>query len=382
MRILHVIASVDPHGGGPIEGIKQRGAWLIQQGHQVEVASLDDPTAPCVHNFPLPVHALGPSWGVYGYSTRLRPWLRQRLAHFDHVVVSGLWQFHGWAVMHESTAQGRGYHVFVHGMLDPWFNEAYPFKRLKKLIYWRIAEHHVVARATKVLFTSEVERQRARRSFRPYTVRESVVAYGTRPPPQDKAAYRARFHDAHIGLSGCHLLLFLGRLHEKKGCDLLLQAFAAIARDHPKARLLIAGSGEMEVPLRALADRLGIAHLVVWLGMVQGDAKWAAFHAADVFVLPSHQENFGIAVAEALGCGLPVLISDRVNICHEVEASGAGFVAPDTLEGTKNNLVRWLSMPLALRAGMSHAARLSFAARFSVEAMGKSLLDVLQQRDN
>ncbi|MFN6996501.1 MAG: glycosyltransferase, partial [Aquincola tertiaricarbonis] len=115
-----------------------------------------------------------------------------------------------------------------------------------------------------------------------------------------------------------------------------------------------------------------------WPGMLQGDLKWGAFHAAEAFVLPSHQENFGIAVAEALGCGVPVLISDKVNIWREIEADGAGLVAPDTAEGTAQLLQRWLALSSAERAAMRDRARGCFAQRFTVEAMADSLLSVLQ----
>ena len=96
-------------------------------------------------------------------------------------------------------------------------------------------------------------------------------------------------------------------------------------------------------------------------------------------MLPSHQENFGIAVAEALGSGLPVLISDKVNIWHEVTDYRAGLVAADTLEGTRKLLTAWLTMTAAERQDMSERARALFRERFTVEAMADSLLEVVRQ---
>jgi glycosyltransferase involved in cell wall biosynthesis len=112
--------------------------------------------------------------------------------------------------------------------------------------------------------------------------------------------------------------------------------------------------------------------------MLLGDMKWGAFQASDAFVLPSHQENFGIAVAEALGCGLPALISDKVNIWREVETDGAGFVAADTVEGTVSSLTRWLELEPSLAAAMRAQAKDTFHRRFTVDAMSKDLLRVLQ----
>jgi glycosyltransferase involved in cell wall biosynthesis len=111
--------------------------------------------------------------------------------------------------------------------------------------------------------------------------------------------------------------------------------------------------------------------------MLQGDMKWGAFYASEAFVLPSHQENFGIAVAEAMGCGLPVLISDKVNIWREVEADGAGIVNTDTVEGTEKTLRQWLALDKDARKKMAEQAKLSFEKRFTVDAMANSLIQTI-----
>ena len=114
------------------------------------------------------------------------------------------------------------------------------------------------------------------------------------------------------------------------------------------------------------------------LDMLEGDAKWGAFHACEAFLLPSHQENFGIAVVEALACGKPVLISDQVNIWREIEADGAALVAPDTLDGTQSLLRRWLALPDAARAAMGQAARRCFETRFEIGRAAERLLGKLK----
>jgi glycosyltransferase involved in cell wall biosynthesis len=124
---------------------------------------------------------------------------------------------------------------------------------------------------------------------------------------------------------------------------------------------------------------LGVAERITWPGMLQGEAKWGAFYSAEVFALPSHQENFGIAVAEALGCGLPVLISDKVNIWREVLGQNAGLVAPDTLEGTQQLLRGWLSLTAAQGREMRQNALALFRDRFTVDAMAAALVDVIQR---
>jgi glycosyltransferase involved in cell wall biosynthesis len=271
---------------------------------------------------------------------------------------------------------GVPYHVFTHGMLDPWFKHTYPLKHLKKWPYWLIAEYHVLRHAHHVFFTSEEERLRARESFQLYQANEVVVPYGTSPPPTDSEHHRTRFLTKHPQLADKHLLLYLSRIHPKKGCDLLIEAFASTAKEHPSAHLLMAGPGDPAIlsTLEQIAMQHGIQDRITWLGMLKGDDKWDAFMAARAFILPSHQENFGIAVAEALGCGLPVLISDKINIWREIAADHAGFVDSDTLEGTRANLHRWFTLGAQAQAEMSRAAKSTFDARYSISSMAYGLI--------
>ncbi|TCU76695.1 glycosyltransferase involved in cell wall biosynthesis [Bradyrhizobium sp. R2.2-H] len=380
MKLLHVVSSVDRRFGGPIEGVLQRGLRLREMGHEVEVACSDDPGAPHVSAFPLPVHALGPPRrGGYYYAASLRSWLRAHAASYDAVVVNGLWQYHSFAAWQVMRQLRRPYVIFTHGMLDPWFNQAYPLKHLKKLIYWPFAEYRVLRDAAAVLFTSEDERLLARQSFWPYQARERVISYGTRLPPQHAEPLREAFLADHPELRGKRVLLFLGRLHAKKGCDLVVEAFAQVAAREPRLHLLLAGPDQTGWvgELKARARTLGLAERITWPGMLEGDAKWGAFYASEAFMLPSHQENFGISVAEALGCGLPVLISNKVNIWREVVAAQAGLVAEDSAAGTLDLLKAWLAMEPDERVAMTERTRALFQERFSVDRMATALIDVV-----
>ena len=380
MRLLHVIASLDPQGGGPMEGVRQYGQRLPSLGHRSEVLTLDDPAAPFLSDFPLTVHAIGPSSGRYRFNRRLVPWLRAHARNYDAVIVDGLWQYHGLGTWRALRRASVPYFVFTHGMLDPWFKHAYPLKHLKKWLYWPWADYRILRDARAVLFTSEEERVSARRSFWLYKAREVVVAFGTSTPPVDAQRPREVFLASHASLRGKRLLLFLGRIHEKKGCDLLVQAFARVAHADARLHLVMAGPDQTgwADELQKLADRLGVADRITWPGMLQGESKWGAFYASEAFVLPSHQENFGIAVAEALGCGLPVLISDKVNIWREISQDGAGIVAPDTADGTQELLRRWLALGSHERAAMGARASALFARRFTVDSMATGLIATIK----
>ena len=134
----------------------------------------------------------------------------------------------------------------------------------------------------------------------------------------------------------------------------------------------------MQESLQQLAADLGVAGRITWPGMLFGDLKWGAFRCAELFCLPSHQENFGIVVAEALACGLPVVIAEPVNIAADVAASDAGIVHFDTVEGTTSALRHWVQMSPAERTEMGERGRKLFAERFDFASVAKNLIPLFE----
>ena len=159
-----------------------------------------------------------------------------------------------------------------------------------------------------------------------------------------------------------------------------LEAFAATLAKDPAWRLVFAGPDDSnwQQTLEERARALRIADRIVWTGMLRDTLKWSALAAAEVFALPSHQENFGIAVAESLACGVPVLISQEVNIWREIDAANAGLVAPDTLAGTTELLERWQQLPETERIAMRQNARQCFQEHFDIEHSAARLLEAIE----
>jgi glycosyltransferase involved in cell wall biosynthesis len=379
MKILQTICSMNPSSGGPIEVIKQFEALLRARAYTTEIASLDSPKAPFLLDLRFPVHALGGAGGKYGYSGRWVSWLRDHARNYDAVVVHGLWTYNSFGTWRALRGGNTPYVVFTHGMLDPWFKRQYPLKHLKKWLYWPWAEYRVLRDASVVLFTCEEERRLARESFWLYRCNEAVAGLGIRAPAGDPSEQQEEFLGRFPHLRGKRLALFLSRIHPKKGCDLLLEAFADRFGEDPAWHLVMAGPDQVgwkaELEHRAVA--LGIADRITWAGMLSGAVKWGAYRAGEVFVLPSHSENFGIVVAEALACGLPVLISDKVNIWREIAAAGAGIVASDTFDGTRDLFTRWLSMSTEQRMHMGQQAKACFEACFEVNQTASGFADIL-----
>jgi glycosyltransferase involved in cell wall biosynthesis len=380
VNLLRIIRSLNPSDGGPMEGLRQITPHLEAMGVGTTVVCLDPPNAPWQADFPARVVAVGPVAGGYGYRRGLVAPIRELAARHDAVIVHGIWQYHAFATWRALRGTGIPYFVYPHGMLDPWFKRTYPLKHLKKWAYWPWADYRVLRDAQAVLFTTDQERLLARQSFWLYRANERVVGYGTSAPPGDAASQRQQFLQRFPELAGKRLVLFLSRIHPKKGLDQLIDAFAAIAASDPNLHLVIAGPDQVgwQASLQQRAAALGLAERITWAGMLKGDLKWGAFRSAELFALPSHQENFGIVVAEALACGLPVAIAEPVNIASEVAAAGAGLVHPDTLAGTTAALRQWLAMTPAERAAMAERAAALFRERFDFASVANNLLPVLK----
>lgn len=221
--------------------------------------------------------------------------------------------------------------------------------------------------AAGIFFTTERERDLAATSFKPSRWNAVIVPYPMKEPEGDPAAQIAAFYGKLPQLRGHPFLLFISRIHEKKGCDLLLEAFARVAASAPHLDLVVAGPDQehLRAKLHQIAQERGIADRVHWPGMLSGDVKWGALRAADAFVLPSHQENFGVVVVESLAAARPVLISNQVNIWPEIQADGVGFVDDDTVDGTERLLRQWIALPSADRDAMAARARSTFVHRYS-----------------
>ena len=387
MKTLHVFQSVDPAGGGPIEAVRQLVRWYEKKKHEfdsasfdvsIEIASLDCPSSLKLHFPGCAVYPLRRHWLDQLVPLSLIGWMQRHAGNYDVVVVHGIWGPHLAATWWALRRSSLPYAVYMHGMLDPWFKRRYPLKHLKKWLVWPWAIHPGLRDAQAVFFTCDQERILARQSFWLYQPRERILPYGTEGIPDPSTDYATTFLDQHPALQQRRCLLFLGRVHPKKGPDLLIRALAVLQRDglwrSQDHCLVMAGPchGRYALALTRLAERLGVANSIHWTGMLLGNAKWGAFQAAEAFVLPSHQENYGIAVAEALSASTPVLITHPVNISPEIAADHAGLVEADTLPGIAGLLRQWLALDAQALETMGRNARHCYQHRYSVETFGKA----------
>ena len=257
------------------------------------------------------------------------------------VIAHGLWQWPGYKAWKNFKKTGVPFVVFPHGMLDPWFKRTYPLKHLKKQIYWWLVQGKILRDALAVCYTTEEERLLAQKTFIPYQCNEVVTGLGVAEPPGEAEQQVKLLHGHLPQLKGKRVLLYLGRFHPKKGVDMLIQSFL---KDCGKDDILLL-AGPTDNPdsfLRSLMNQsIGMENQIIWSGMLEGDLKWGALRAADSLILPSHQENFGMVIAEALSVGTPVLLTDKVNLWREVVDSNAGIVANDDQAGIDQLVKKW-----------------------------------------
>ena len=400
MNILHITPIMDPKMGGVCQAVRTMIAGLREVGVDNEVVSLDEPNASFLHNDSFVIHPHGPAKGPWSYSKTLYGWLVDKMSRFDAIIVHGLWLYYGYAAVKAfkqlktqtiagTEANHKETHFFImpHGMLDPYFQIAAKrrLKAIRNWVYWKIIEKSAISESNGLLFTCSEERRLAGESLKPYNpASELVVGLGVEEPPAYTTEMRDAFFRKCPELVDSKFLLFLSRIDDKKGVDLLIKAYNKLSNSSMLLpRLVIAGPGMKSIYGQSMkklaAQSTRSADNISFLDMLTGDAKWGAFYNCEAFVLPSHQENYGIAVVEALACKKPVLITKQVNIWQEIILSGGGLAESDTIEGVQQVIRSWCNKSDQQKSVMSQAAYYAYKTYFSVSAATTNLLTALSR---
>jgi glycosyltransferase involved in cell wall biosynthesis len=339
--VLHLVHSLDPQTGGVYSAVELLNQAFLRAGIHSRVS--DNPQ----------VHA-----------NNKQEWI---IAH-------GLWQWPS----RVASSLGNPYLVYPHGMLDPWFKKTYPFKHLKKQLYWWAIQEKILRDSHAVCFTTQEERALAQKTFFPYQANEVVTGLGVQAAPHELDISKEKFLEKFPALEGRKILLYLGRFHPKKGVDELIRSWKK--RKNPKEEVLVL-AGPIDKKDSWMQNLLSLARedpSVVWTGMLQGNEKWGALCSADAMILPSHQENYGMVVAEACSVGLPVYLTKQVNLWREVVDAGAGVVENDDPAGIQSLVDQW--MGAEDRAERSHAAKRCFKQRLHIDRTVENLCKIFEQK--
>lgn len=416
MKILHVIPSLSVVHGGPSRAMRLIEQALLAQGVEVEIATTDD-DGPGLRHYeerrdeaiqfndrqskttgsPRACGSRDDGGGGLAFASRddghvhwvfpkrtefykaspgFARWIFRHVRDYDLVHIHALFSFTSVAAAWAARRAGVPYVVRPLGTLNRYgVEKRRPWLKRFSLM---LIEGPILRHAAAVHFTAEAERVEAESLGIP--MRSVVIPLGIEPAPRGEASvFLARFPE----LENCRLLLFLSRLDPKKNVEGLLLAFKLCSSALPGTKLVIAGDGEpgYVAGLKRRADELGLADGVIWAGYVEGEQKAAAFAAAQVFVLPSFSENFGIAAAEALMAGLPCVLGKGVALADEVAQAGAGLVTSPEPE----DIARALREVLAdenHRAEMGRRAAALARERYSMEAMGAGLAGLYERTVN
>lgn len=405
LKVLQIIASMDPKTGGPGQAIRNLDKALGEISIDEEVVSLDNPTDSFLNEDPFVIHALGPSATAWQYSAKLLPWLTDNLGRFDIIVINGIWLYHAYAVrkalrklkhskLQFSNSSGKFPKLFImpHGMLDPYFQNASDrkLKAIRNWFYWLFIERQNIRSANGLLFTCEQELELARLSFKFYKPKKEInIGFGIEVAPPYNEKMKKAFHESCPEISGASYFLFLSRIHNKKGVDILIKAYLKCLeskntnQDQIFPKLIIAGPGidtaYGKKIKKLIPNEPAIQSNFIFPGMITGDAKWGAFYGCEAFILPSHQENFGIAIVEALACNKPVLISNKINIWKEILQSGGGLVTDDTEDGAEEILHRWEKLSIREKLIMGNRAKECFQKHFSIATLANRFVDAVHQ---
>jgi glycosyltransferase involved in cell wall biosynthesis len=330
LSCVHYLEACLLEQGGVVQAVLDLSQALAKRGHRITLLTMDAKDAPhdWHHDASAPRIVQLPA-GCGGLGLLSRAGLRRAMefaGQADIVHLHTPWALANRQLARRLQARGIPYVLSIHGMLDAWSMAQKP---LKKRIYLALGGRQFLRGAARLHFTAESEKTQAQPRVHRANGRSVVVplivdlsSYDFLPGPE--LAHRA----FPAILSDRPLILFLSRLHPKKGVELLISAAAILRQRTVNFQLLIAGPGDdaYRAGLEAEADRQGVRSCVQFLGMVRGQEKLSLYQRANVFALPTHQENFGLVLIEALACGTPVVTTRGTDIWRELEDAGALIV--------------------------------------------------------
>ena len=381
MKVLHVLASVGNLRGGPSFVLRNMTAGLAALGLEIDVVTTDD-NGPERLEVPIgiPVRRDGVTYRYFPRQTRIYTssapmvtWLWKHVADYDIVHIHAVFTFPSTIAAWTAKAKRVPYMVRPLGVLNEWGLKNR--RRFVKKLSLRLIEGPILRSSALIHYTSEQERIEAREAGidHPSVVIPNPVDFEPSTVKVEGGRFRARYPET----KGRRLVVFLSRISAKKGLDLLIPAFAELQKHQPDTMLVIAGEGDAQLTSEAVerARTSGLKDHVLWTGFLDSRAKAELLSDAELFVLPSYSENFGVAVVEALSFNVPVVVSDQVGIHHEVHDAQAGLVVPCEVGALFRAMQEILQNP-GLKAELSANAGRLASGRFSRARILERIADV------
>lgn len=391
MKVLHVIGSVAPQLGGPSKAVIEMAQALIALGHEVEIVTTNlsgkgrwfgaGTVSTKTTEGPICQEKQSENVKITSCSTVLPSrWatsfhmisvLREKIPQSDLVHIHSLYLFPTLVASWLCWRAQIPYIIRPHGTLDPLIRRRH---RMLKFIYHRLIEDRTLRKAAAVHFTSEDEEALASPVLPPGTATKVLsLAINT---AQYEGLAEQQTAKQSLGIpADTFLLVFIGRMNFKKGLDLLGKAFLDVCDRHGKLSLLVAGPADDSsgTKMKEFIEKAGLSASVSFLGYLELAEQRTVLAAADTWILPSYSENFGLAVVEAMAAGVPVIITDRVNIWRAVSGANAGIVVKPAVPEIARAITRMVEISPAERRHMGDNGRSLAIASYSWGTVGKRL---------
>jgi len=365
LKVLHVIPSVSPSRGGPSKAVIAMVKALIESGVDAEIATTNDHGN---ETLDVPLHGISQYEGVpirffkrfsptanaireFAYSRDFQRWIKKNISNYDLIHVHAIFSFCSTYAMYQARKQGVNYIVRPIGQLETW---SLSQSERRKNTYLKLIEQRNLIEANTLHFTSESEKKQALNTIP--KLNATVIPLGINMPKRiDNAA--SKMHSRWDLKENIPTIIFLSRLHPKKGLELLISSLGKL--NEVEFQLIIAGEGEQQYTdqLNETVAQNGLSKICQLIGFVEGHEKNLLLQGADLFVLTSHSENFGIAVLEAMASNTAVLVSNEVALSKQIEQHQLGYTTSLDESNITNTLRKALTQLQATKTMGNDAYR-------------------------
>ena len=373
-KVLRIVTSLNPKLGGPPVGIINNSIALMRNGFEVDILTSDPINSNYFKNKNIKIINLGSGIGKYGLNFKLFFWLIKNKKKYDNFIIHGLWQFN---TLIARILIKKKYYVFPHGSLNPYYSTEF-FKKLKKQIYWLLIEKRNLLECKSLLLTSIEEKKNILKSYvNTSNINLQVMQYGILKPEIDLNNAKKIFTNKFSILKNKNFYIFIGRFHQVKGCDILLRSVKKVLDKKLQINILMVGpNNKYKTKLIKLCKKLKISKNVFWSDFLSGNLKWGAIASSKAMLLPSHAENFGISIVEALSTGTPVITTNKVNIYKDIKKYKAGFISNDNINSFSKNLIKFLKYKNQKK--MKSNALNCFNKKFNLEFNQQKFISLLK----
>jgi len=380
MRVLHIVHSLTAEAGGNAKAVADLTESLAYQGIKVSIFTtvnsqdrkedLFRPKDVNLHTFQRSFLARWWTYHVFGF----RKTLLKEAYNFDIIHIHDIWHYPNYVGYYASKKIGKPYIITTHGTLEPW---ALKYKGLKKRIYAALIQKRILKEASAIHAITDEEVKH----IRDFGIDNNIVIIPNGINPEDFQILPSRLEVEKLypELKDKKIILFLGRIHPKKGLDILAKAFGKIARERNDVYLLIVGPDNdgYQAEIEKMLKTEGVLNKAIFTGMLSGRKKLIALSGADLFVLPSYSEGFSMAILEAMISSLPVIITRQCNF-PEIAETNAGIVIEPDVDQLSNSLMKLLDKPRLCEEMGANGQHLVMA-KFTWDKIAKQMINLYKE---